>query len=644
MNYILMVRQEVEYKDVAQLLHSNFISSACVTIFAAFYLVINFQTPETVDFKWSWLSALIFLMLLRWVDHIVWNRSISHGETHLKNAILRYISGTLITGVLLSTYAVYTFGYSDNIESSVIILTLSALAGGAASVLSANKLSAILYPTILLVPASITLYLSPSNYQNIFGLLGAAYSFTIIIIAIKSSNFTLQAIHLKNENTELINQMETKVAQRTEKIYQLSNIDPLTNLFNRAAFIHKLSEQLTLCDHSNTHLALLFIDLDGFKKVNDSLGHTIGDKLLQLTAKRIQGKEDANKLVCQWGGDEFLIAYSNTDQSLANDYAIKLIKEISIPYDIDNTNLSIGATIGISLYPEHAKFADALIQYADTAMYVQKRELPKSVRLFDQRMHDNIKREQWLKTSLSEAINKEQLNVVYQPIINARTGKTSSFEALLRWNLNGEEISPMEFIDIAEQYGLINDIGNWVLHQSCMTAAKWCNGDQRQSPKVSVNVSVLQLEEDNFIEIIENVLNTSKLNGNKLIIEITESTFSNDENLILQRVKQVQSLGVEVSIDDFGTGYSSLSVVQNLSANTIKVDREFVKSIDSSGEAIIEAAKNIAEKLGYTVVVEGIETEQQAQIVKRLGIDMLQGYYFSKPMESEVVDAYLKKS
>lgn len=634
-------RTDTENEDAASLLYSSLVSGAGVTIFISMYLVFNFQSPQTLSFKLIWISLLFFITLIRLGDYLYWKRSHTDRHYRPKKAILRYITGTLLTVFMLAFYCVYMFRYSNDIETSVIILTLSALAGGAASVLSANKLIAILYPVILILPASIALYLSPSEYQNNFGVLGFIFCTVMVGVASKAADFTSQAIALKNENIDLINHMEEKVSRRTETIYQLSNIDPLTGLYNRSAFMQKLAQQLKRCKSNNSSLALLFIDLDGFKKINDTLGHRFGDELLKRTATRIEQYLVDKQLVCRWGGDEFLVACIDTDEQQALDYATKLIEHISLPYNFENSNLSIGATTGIALFPKHAQLADLLIQYADTAMYVQKKAQPNIARCFDQAMGEQIQREHLLKVNLAGAISNNQLRMVYQPIVNAQTEAVVAFEALLRWKLNDKEISPAEFIGIAEQHGLINSIGNWVLQQSCATAATWCGGNQSLSPQVSVNVSILQFNNDDFIEVVNSALSDSKLSSDKLIVEITESIFAENKQKVLQHVRQLQAIGVKVSIDDFGSEYSSLSVVQNLAADTIKIDREFIMSIDNGGLAIIEAVKEIADKLNYSVIAEGVETYEQAGLLKNLGIDMLQGYYYSKPMEADLVDAYL---
>lgn len=636
-------RTKTEHQDAAELLYNNSNSGILVTLFAASFLVFSYHGNDTAIFKYSWLAVLYCVAVLRGIDSYLWKKVKAAEQYDGKKAVHRYVTGTLSTGLLLAVYCLYVFQYADNTEVSVIILTMSALAGGATSVLAAHKLTAMSYSTLLLGPASIALLLSNDDYQNMFGILGSAYCFVMFITANKSAEFTSQAIRLKNENAALVNQMEQKVARRTAKIYQLSNLDPLTGLFNRSAFMHHLQEQLELSGKDGVPIALLFIDLDGFKKINDTLGHETGDKVLKQTASRLENFRGDQHILCRWGGDEFLIAFMGADQDMAVKYANTVIDKISEYYDFESNRLSIGATVGIALYPEHTTNADKLIQLADTAMYYQKKCSPRSVGLFNKEMGQRLFREQKLKLGLAEAIDKQQLRMVYQPIVKSISHQVVAFEALLRWNFDGENVPPDEFITIAEQYGLINSIGNWVLQQSCIAAVHWLKSCQSEQPSVSVNVSVLQLHNSNFIEFVESALEAAQLSAEKLTIEITESIFSNDKETIFHRIKELQAMGIKVSIDDFGTEYSSLSVIQDLAANTIKIDRSFVNKLNSSGMAIIEAVKQMASSLDYAVIAEGIETKQQAEILSELGIEMLQGYYFAKPLELSEVKSYLER-
>lgn len=636
--------KKASYQDIAELLYGNAKAGVFVTFVAATLLVFGFNTPEIQTEKYTWWAIMSLLMLARATDALYWHKNENNQQDDGKRAIIRFVTGTLLTAAMWCLYCIYVSQYASIIELACMIIVVSAFTGGAATVLGAHKFTAISYALLLLAPFSIVLMLSSEQYKLILGLLGIIFSFVMVTTAKKSADFTSNAIRLKNENAELVDKMEQKVARRTEKIYQLSNLDPLTGLYNRSAFMHNLEAQLALSIENNMPIALLFVDLDGFKRINDTLGHETGDKVLKKTAARLERLRDEHHLLCRWGGDEFLIAYIGVDQDSAVSYAATVIEEISKDYYFDGNRLSVDATVGIALYPKHASKANELIQLADTAMYYQKKSQPNSVGVFNSEIGLRISRENQLKMGLAEAIEKQQFRMVYQPIVQSTSHQIIAFEALLRWNFNGENVPPDEFITIAEQYGLISDIGTWVLQQSCLAAAGWLALSKEQQPSVSVNVSVLQLHDANFINIVKSALETAQLAAENLTIEITESIFSHDKEVILNCIKTLQVLGVQVSIDDFGTEYSSLSVIQDLAANTIKIDRSFVNMLDSGGMAIIEAVKQMAVKLDYAVIAEGVETPEQVEQLSALGIEMLQGYYFSKPLEHSSIADYMTHS
>ncbi|MFT6506772.1 putative bifunctional diguanylate cyclase/phosphodiesterase [Colwellia polaris] len=629
------------YKDEAELLYGNAKSGIIVTLLASTILVFAFDTPEVHTQKLYWWIGILALVVARLMDLYSWKKHSLNVSYNAKNFIHRFIVGAILSSLMWCSYCIYISRYASSTELASTIIVVSAFAGGASTILAANKSLAMGYAAIMLAPFSVALVLSSQEYQFTLGLLGLAFSLVMVMTARKSADFTSHAIRLKNDNAELVNKMEQKVARRTQKIYQLSNLDPLTGLFNRSAFMSHMQEQLDLSAKNSIPLALLFIDLDGFKKINDTLGHQTGDKVLKNTAERLKALQGDQQLLCRWGGDEFLITFMAANEDAALAFANSVIEKVSESYDFENNRLFISATIGIAISPNHTDSADELIQLADTAMYNQKKLSPSSVGLFNSELGQRIVRENQLKVGLSKAIEKQQLRLVYQPIVASKSHQVVAFEALLRWDFAGENIPPDKFIPIAEQYGLIINLGTWVLQQSCIAAAAWqaLNNDTR--PSVSVNVSVLQLYDENFINIVALALKNAKLTAENLTIEITESIFSNDKIIILKCIKTLQKMGVKVSIDDFGTEYSSLSVIQSLAANTLKIDRSFVNMLDTNGKVIIEAVKHMAVKLDYAVVAEGVETQEQAEQLSALDIEMLQGYFFSKPIELHDVEDYL---
>ncbi|WP_432459974.1 putative bifunctional diguanylate cyclase/phosphodiesterase [Agarivorans sp. QJM3NY_25] len=583
------------------------------------------------------------LLLLRLIDLWWWKRHQQSTKLDEVKAIQRFIIGANLTALMWSTYIVYviTSKYSSDLDLSTHMIIVAAMAGGSATTLAGHKYTAMFYASSTVAFPALALLLSGQYERQVLGMLGIICSLAMLVVAKRNAAFTQQAIMLKNQNVTLVQQMEKKVEQRTRTIYQLSNLDPLTGLFNRSAFLEHLAQQLQQSAQAKQHLALLFIDLDGFKKINDAIGHDTGDQVLTNTATRLKQLATNQQLLCRWGGDEFLLALENSDHQPAIALANKVIQTLSEAYSFENNRLSVGATVGIAFYPEHAQDEHSLIRLADTAMYAQKKLSPSTVGLFSQQLEQKIHRELRLKDGLSQAIDKQQFSLVFQPILRSSDKQIVSFEALIRWQFNGEWISPDEFISIAEQYGLIRKIGVWVLNSACQEAALW---PAQQQFAVCVNVSVIQLQDQDFIEIVEHALSASQLHPEQLHIEMTESVFTSDIVLLSQQIKDLQDKGIKVSIDDFGTGYSSLSIMQDLAVNTVKIDRSFVSRMETNGYAIIKAVMHIAKSLNHSVVAEGIETERQMNQLTELGVDYLQGYYFAKPLPVEQVRQLIEAS
>ncbi|WP_353368851.1 EAL domain-containing protein [Aliiglaciecola sp. NS0011-25] len=620
-------------------MYSNGYAGIVISLVASSLLVFGFTNAEIQTFKIYWWVSMVGLLLIRLADTFFWLKKNKTTEMDGKRSILRFSVGTIATATMWCVYCLILFPYIDTIELAFNIIIVSAMAGGASTVLAGSKATAMLYSAILLIPFSIALLLEPQFHEYILGILGLSFGFIMLLTANKSADFTTLAIRLKNDNATLVEHMEAEVTARTHQIYELSNIDPLTGLFNRSAFLNHLRADLKSSIKAEKPMALLFIDLDGFKKINDTIGHETGDKVLKQTADRLKEHYKNHQLICRWGGDEFLIALENTNQSEAIVIADNLIKHISAPYIFFKNRLSISATIGIAMYPEHATNEQVLIQLADTAMYYQKKAFPSTAGVFSAHLGKQLAREQRLKDALSEAIENQQLRLVFQPIVDSETFQPVAFEALLRWQLVNESIPPYEFISIAEQYGQIRKIGAWVLCEACKAAKSW---QTQKALSVAVNVSVIQLQDNDFIEIVDNALSETGLPAKYLHIEITESVFAADKETLLDKIAGLQNRGIKVSIDDFGTEYSSLSVIQELSADKVKIDQAFVASLDTNGMPIVNAVLQIAKAFGYDVVAEGVESLQQAEILRKAGVNHLQGFYFAKPLETSMLKKYLK--
>jgi diguanylate cyclase len=617
-----------ENRDAVLLLYKNSYSGLFISAITISVLAFGFEIPKTDNVKlWIWVAMLVVLAL-RLADSHFWKKQFSINQGDPQKAGSRYLAGVLITAILWSAYLIFIVRQAEFIELATCLIVISAMAGGAATILAASRPAALLYSAILMIPSSIFLLSSGDSSREFLGFLGLLFSGVMVMSAKKAVDFTHHAIQLKNHNRLLVEKMEGEVAKRTEQIRQLSNLDPLTGLYNRNAFIQALRNLLSRGQKNQTQTALLFIDLDGFKQINDALGHQVGDQVLKIVTQRILSFREAG-IVGRWGGDEFVLAFPDCDESQSLDFAAQVVAAIKSPIRIKALKLNIGASVGISFAPEHSRSEHELIQFADIAMYKQKNSGELMPRIFSNELFKESLEKERLLEGLRDAIAKKELFVEYQPIFDSGTRQIVSCEALLRWSFQDELISPSVFIEIAEQTGSIIEIGHWVLNRACHDAMNW---GQHNDAKVSVNVSIVQLLDGGFLEFLDDVLKASELPAKRLVIEITESTFVDNEDYIKRLLTAIKARNIGVSIDDFGTGYSSMSQLQVLSFDIIKIDRSFVNNIHDKGQAIIKATLFMARELGCQTIAEGVETEDQAEQLKLLGANYLQGFLLARPM------------
>jgi len=645
-----------ECRDAINMLYGNSFGGLFVSALAGSVLVFGFETADIQSLKYWWWYLFMTCLLIRFADVIYWKTKLADQDFTCLWPLRRFAIGAIITATLWSGYTIMVFKDVEFIELAYTVIIISAMAGGSVTVLAGSKIISIAYSSILLVPPSLLFINSSREYDYLIGFLSLAFAVVMVISAIKIAKFTENAIRLKNHNRLLVNNMhaekqevsrinaklnvaykeinrnnirlEREVIKRTEQIHQLSNLDPLTRLYNRNAFIQALRKLLVRSTVEELPLAVLFIDLDRFKQINDALGHKIGDKVLKVVTQRIYNLR-SNGNVGRWGGDEFVLALPECNEQWAKSHALQLIESIASTIKIGALKLNVGASIGIAIFPTHSRKEMQLIQYADIAMYEQKKSSENLPRIFSNNLLLKLQRKEHLQEGLREAVKTNSLFLMYQPIMNATGKEITSCEALIRWTYDQEEIPANVFIEIAEQSGLIIEIGRWVILRACLDAKKWNNVKQC---KVSVNVSMSQLLDHAFISNLDEILRQSQLPANLLVLEITESIFSKNQDRIRKLLVQIKSRKIGVSIDDFGTGYSSLSQLQTLPFDTIKIDRSFVKHLHDKGDAIIKATLFIAKEFNCNCVAEGVETQQQADELKVLGVNFLQGFLFAKPL------------
>ena len=423
---------------------------------------------------------------------------------------------------------------------------------------------------------------------------------------------------------------ETAEKQKSEaNAAFLAAHDPLTGLANRSSFCAALD---AAAREDASGFSVLFIDLDRFKAINDAMGHLVGDELLKLVAARIGELAGPEDRLARFGGDEFLVMHRHP---VGSDGPVKLgeriVEALCAPFELGGSDVTLGASIGIAGYVPGVRPAETVIGDADIAMYSAKRAGGNRVQVFDAQLAQQTRRRTELEIELQLALKRGELGIVYQPIVNLGTGSISSFEALLRWeHPERGVISPGEFVPIAEESGLIVQIGEWVLREACVEARGWPAGI-----KVAVNLSTLQFQRGNVVPMVMNALATSGLAPSSLELEITESLIFAQSEENLTAIRQLRDLGVRIVMDDFGTGYSSLSYLRDFEFDKIKVDRSFVHSLahDEGSRAIVTSISGLALNLGIATTAEGVETEEQLEIIRSTGLTEVQGYYLGRPVQ-----------
>lgn len=442
---------------------------------------------------------------------------------------------------------------------------------------------------------------------------------------------------LPDASTIALHEDITERRRSQEQVVYLAGHDQLTGLLNLAA-MRAVFEELLARNAAGDEFAVLCLDLDKFKRVNDSFGHAVGDQLLAQVALRIQSCLRHDEQVARLGGDEFLILQCGTTQpESSKSLAKRVISALSEPFNLGRSVAQIGVSVGIAIAPFDGICPDDLLKNADLALYRAKADGRGTWRYFEPQMNAKAEARRALEADLRVALAQGQFHLVYQPQVSLLTRKVTGAEALLRWqHPKRGNISPVEFIGLAEETGLIIDIGRWVLAQACLDAMQW-----QASVRVAVNVSAVQFAQSNLLRDVGNALSNSALPADRLEIEITESVLMQDEKQSLALITELRDLGVFMALDDFGTGFSSLSYLLSFPLHRLKIDRSFVQNVDTNPKArsIVRAIAGLGNNLGLATTVEGVETLDQLKVVQSEGCIEVQGFLFSQPCpHSELLD------
>jgi diguanylate cyclase (GGDEF)-like protein len=479
-------------------------------------------------------------------------------------------------------------------------------------------------------PISLGLFSSPDPVRWVVGVINILFMIGMVDITLQTYSAVLKAMSATQEQKRL-----------TARFERLARFDAMTGLENRGSFQERLQTELAeLADAGTGELAVLWVDLDKFKEINDSLGHPTGDGVLCTVARQLSSIVDGRGSVARFGGDEFVLLARGSKPYFAEELAREVMRGLSVPMNVEGTSIQVTGSIGAAVAPGHGIEADILLQHADMALYHAKANGRNDFCLFESKMQDEFQQKRRLEAALKDAIEKGELEVYYQPIVDLKTKKVTCCEALLRWH-HPElgMVSPAVFIPLAESTGLISPISHWVLYQACAAAAAW-----PEDVSIAVNMSPALLKDLHLSHMILSALYRSGLAARRLELEITESVLLEENAQSNSLIREFQRIGLKLSIDDFGTGYSSLTYLKKYRFDKIKIDTTFIADVTKSREAraIIHALVGLAAELDMEIVAEGIETETQLGYVTGAGCTAAQGFFLGRPMPESVINRRLE--
>jgi len=632
--------------ELLRLAYRNNRSSVLVNLAASLGIAMQFGGPGQAWF-WRWFGAVLGISLIRLLLDLAFTRRYSGGTSLTPGLRLRwkrFYEAGLMAGASMWVVLAWTQLDAQTTEGKfVILIVVSALAGGATGVLAPLRAIGRVYIGLLLVPACIRLFML-NQPEPVLGALGLIFFVVMLVGHNNNHRIVVRSLMLQEENSDLVARLtahnheikelnaglEARVAERTAALQTMAHRDALTGLFNRRGLQRWMDDRIAHLAAGG--IAVLFLDLDRFKQINDGLGHDLGDRVLQEIARRFELRLPEDVAVARWGGDEFVavIPLPPEDAERGMRLATTWRERLTAPLAIEGEDLHVGVSIGLALFPKDGRTPSDLIRAADLAATEVKRFGRGTILRYHELLSQVQRRRLEISLALRNASRDGSLRLAYQPIVDAGSGQVAAMEALLRWEHAAlGAVRPDEFIPIAEESDRIVELGEWALRRACVDASAW--GAGRDGPAVAVNVSIRQLLAPGFFDSVVDALKTAGLPASQLDVEVTETIFGEQHTaLALETLVQLRRLGVRVHIDDFGTGYSSLSRLHEFPLDALKIDRSFVDAIHGHGRTIIEGAILIAHRFGLSVIAEGVENFEQAAILHALGVDKLQGHALGK--------------
>jgi diguanylate cyclase (GGDEF)-like protein len=586
----------------------------------ALVLVAAFRSSPLWHFSVAWASAVVFVCLYFGLRQ---RQAASARPTYVSlQAIHRAIRNSLLLGSLWATLPLIFFADASAGGQVIIACLCAGMLGGGAFVLASIPVAAIAFTAPIVVSSAVTI-----------GHSGDTAYFLVAVLMVSYISVLWRGIYV------YASQVGKRIASQVDAERNVRR-DELTGLPNRLAFFEALQTAFSRFAHTGEHFAVLYLDLNDFKIVNDRFGHMAGDKLLVEVGRRLKDSTREVDLVARLGGDEFAIAVVDTqDSAIPTTSAARIVSSLDRPFLIDDREFNIGACVGIALAPTDGDTPERLLKNADEALYDAKHRPGVVIQLFDAGPRDAARRRRKLERDLIIALHRTEFFLVFQPIFNLKTKTVEGCEALLRWRhpTLGVQL-PKEFMRTMEETSLITKVGQWVLVEACKAAVTW-----PRHIRVAVNVSAVQLQNAQLLSAIVNALSATTLPARRLEIEITETAVIDDSEQVLANLNALRELGVRIALDDFGTGYSSLTCVRKLAPNSIKIDGTFVRELgaDDRSRSIIRSLIFLSRDLGINVVAEGIETAEQLEFLQLNECNEGQGHFIGMPRLASEIGLYL---
>lgn len=674
-------------KEQVNLLFGNAISANLTVIAAALlfsYLLMNdgLDRAQLV----IWVASIVLFCSIRL---LLWERH-KHNESAASPEAwaLRYVIGTFLVGMVWAGLPLFLYFSDDLLVRSLIFMIIIGAIAASVPVLSSLLPAFYAYIIPMTVGLTAAFILEGSQLNMLIGAGIVTYAALIMRTAINTNRHLLKSLMLQYRNQTLISelnkevtdrknaqqelkrhgeQLEKQVDERTKQLVlinrslekevgerrraednlkHLAHHDPLTSLPNRLLLGARLEHAIERAHRNGTQVAVLFMDLDNFKNINDSLGHAAGDELLRMVAERLRSCIREDDTVARLGGDEFIIVMEQIDsQRMTSHLAQKLMSTLEEKFEIENQALFIGTSIGISLFPKDGESTEQLIANADAAMYRAKEQGRRNYQFYTHDLTESAYDRVMLEGGLRNALEKQELTLYYQPQISLADGRITGVEALIRWeHPELGLLSPGRFLQVADDSGLIVPMGNWVLQTACQQMSTWKKSGF-QLERMAVNLSGRQIRDNSLVKTVKKTLQATDCQAKWLELEITESFIMQETGQSTETLDNLKKLGTHMSIDDFGTGYSSLSYLKRLPIDKLKIDRSFIRDLtkDPNDAAIVRAIIAMGKTLHLTITAEGIENKNQEAFLKDQGCDQGQGYLYGHPLPADSVTLMLEQ-